>query len=74
MGWLHGRGHVLKRLKDPMWVEMARMAIRIALLIATRLARNCLAMPLKGGPGTSCALYGSAVFASPSKVLGRDRS
>jgi hypothetical protein len=40
----------LKRLKDPMWVKMAGMAIRIALLIVTRLERSYLAMSLKGVP------------------------
>ena len=40
VGWLHGRGHVLRRLKVPMWVERARIANQMARHIVARVARS----------------------------------
>ena len=45
---LHGRGHVLSRLKGSLWIMKVVIVRQVAVANLPRLSRACWAMPLRG--------------------------
>jgi len=48
VGWLHGRGHVLRGLKGPLWIMMVVIVKQVAVANLASLSRACWARPLRG--------------------------
>ena len=47
-GRLHGRGHVLRGLKGPLWIMKVVIARQVAVANVVSLSRACWARPLRG--------------------------